>query len=173
MTDNSTMGAGEHNQLADAVIAEAIDKLKDTYLPWIEHALNADPSFPLWKRANNRSNSVGNLLLHLEGNVRQWILHGLGGVEDTRQRDVEFQSTGGEDADTLFSRLRETVHAACTILESYRDEALLLKSMEIQGFQTTGLSAIIHIVEHFSYHTGQIVWAVKAYTNQDMEFYDL
>ncbi len=156
-----------------ALASEAIDKLLNTYIPWIEKALKSLDEARLWNRPNENTNSIGNLLLHLEGNVRQWIIHGLGGVEDNRRRDSEFQAQQGQNASDLFETLRATVEQACSVIENYRNAEALLSPKVIQGFETTAYSAIFHVVEHFSYHTGQIVWICKAESAKDMKFYNL
>ena len=167
------MGAGRFTSLEQAILAEAVDKLRDTYLQWIESSLALVDEQLLWHRQNPQSNSIGNLLLHLEGNVRQWIVSGLGGKKDTRNRNGEFALEGGVGVEQLFDRLEETVQQASEVILGYSDAERLLKPLTIQGFATTPISAIIHVVEHFAYHTGQIVWSVKYSRGVDMKFYGL
>ncbi len=156
-----------------ALAAEAVYRLQGYYLPWIEEALEAFDTETLWKRPNDAGNSVGNLLLHLNGNVRQWIQHGFRGDEDNRDRNAEFAASEGATPAELFAALKETVDEACEILLQQHDLARLLEPRTIQGLDTTGFSAIVHVVEHFSCHTGQIVWISKALSGKDLRFYDL
>ena len=73
-----------------AFIEEARRLLREDYLPKIERCLERLTDEQVWWRASEHSNSVGNLLLHLEGNLRQWVVCGAGGREDLRERDREF-----------------------------------------------------------------------------------
>ncbi len=156
-----------------ALSTEAIYRLQGFYLPWIEEALKAFDTETLWKRPNEPTNSVGNLLLHMEGNVRQWVLHGLDGQEDIRKRDSEFAATEGALPEVLFLALKSTVDEACEIISKWNDPELLMQPRIIQGMSATAYSAIFHVVEHFSYHTGQIVWISKALSGKDLQFYNL
>ena len=140
--------------------ARAVVHLRDEYLPRIETALRSLTHEDLWWRPHAKSNSAGNLLLHLEGNVRQWILHGLAGEADHRLRNAEFAAREAADAQQLVDTLRVTVLAACAVIEGMEAEDLL-QVRRIQGHSCSGLAAIFHVVEHFSWHTGQIVWIAK------------
>lgn len=126
----------------------------------------------LWWRPNPATNSVGNLLLHLAGNVRQWVVHGLGGEADVRQRSQEFERTGGMDAARALAILDAAVAEADAVLERL-DPAALAGPRTIQGMETTGLAALYHVVEHFSMHTGQILLLVKAQRGRDLGFYSV
>ena len=168
------MGVPGAPTLARAISAEAVDKLRDTYLPWLRAALASADDPLVWRRPAPGANSIGNLLLHLEGNVRQWILHGLAGRGDARDRDSEFSAGEGPGGAELLARLEATVLEACdTLLALDWSEEEWLAERTIQGFRTTGFAAVMHVVEHFAYHTGQIVWIVKAATGRDMGFYGL
>ncbi len=162
-----------HDALSEAFPAEIITKFKGYYLPWIQEALESSDDDLIWKRPNEDVNSIGNLLLHLEGNVRQWLIHGLGGAEDNRDRDSEFSADSGADKWKLFEKLSATVNEACDIIMSPRTELEWLRQTNIQNFDTNALNAILHVTEHFAYHTGQIVTLVKSASGQDLKFYDL
>ena len=166
------MGSPESATLPEAIAEEAIFKL-ETYLEWIDHAVSMLDEATVWSRPSQNLNSVGNLLMHLEGNVRQWMLHGIGGQEDHRQRDSEFSTEGGVSKADLLKRLHATVDEAKVVIRVPRSESDWLQRREIQGFSTTTLGAVIHIFEHFSYHTGQIVQLAKSVTGRDMGFYTL
>ena len=116
--------------------------------------------------------SVDDLLLHLEGNVRQWILSGLARHMDERVRSSEFEAIDGTDSAALLARLRSTLLQACDVIRD-ADEETLMKRHDIQIFEgVTGLAAILHVVEHFSWHTGQIAWIAKMRTGQDLGYYE-
>lgn len=146
--------------------------LGSEYLPRIRGCLEELPPDALWWRPNEASNSVGNLLLHLSGNVRQWIVSGVGGEEDVRERQAEFDAGGGSDAGTLLARLEHTVADADRVLADL-DPDRLLEDLVIQGTHTTVLGAIYHVVEHFGMHTGQIAYITKLRTGEDLGFYDV
>jgi uncharacterized damage-inducible protein DinB len=124
----------------------------------------------IWARGTVNENAVGNLVLHLCGNVRQWILSAVGGAPDTRQRDAEFSARGNVQADELGARLKATVEDALAILRTF-PAARLAERVTIQGYSVTLLEAIYHAVEHFAQHTGQIVFATKQFTGEDLGFY--
>jgi uncharacterized damage-inducible protein DinB len=122
----------------------------------------------IWWRAGENANSVGNLCLHLAGNVRQWIVHGVGGAADVRERDGEFEARGGLRRGELLARLRGTVEEALTVIAAQQD---LLRMVKPQTYEVTVLEAIYHVVEHFAQHTAQIIYATKAFTGEDLGFY--
>jgi hypothetical protein len=124
----------------------------------------------IWVRHSANENSVGNLLLHLRGNVTQWILSGVCGMPFERDRDGEFDATSGADAPQLVADLRQTVTDAVAVIRSVSPERLLEK-LHVQVYDVNVLGAIYHVVEHFSGHTFQIIYATKWLTGKDMGFY--
>jgi hypothetical protein len=124
----------------------------------------------IWTRAERHQNAVGNLLLHLNGNVRQWILHGVDGQPDVRDRDAEFAAEGEAGAAELLARLRITVGEAAAVFRALPHERLM-ERIRIQGYEVTVLVAIYHVVEHFAGHTFQIIYATKLFTGEDLGFY--
>ena len=124
----------------------------------------------VWMRGTENQNAVGNLVLHLTGNVKQWILSGIGGAPDARIRDEEFAARGGMEPEELGHRLRETVDAAVVIFRSLPHERLAERTT-IQGYDVTVLKSILHVVEHFSGHTAQIIFITKMVTGEDLGFY--
>jgi len=136
----------------------------------IESATARLPEEEVWRRRHEGENSVGNLLLHLEGNVRQWILGGIAGHDDHRERDSEFAQREAIPADELLERLSRTLEEADAVIAGLTDEQLM-ETKTIQGYELTVLRAVYHVVEHFGGHTGQILWAVKNRTGQDLGFY--
>ncbi|MGQ0646253.1 MAG: DUF1572 family protein [Gemmatimonadaceae bacterium] len=138
----------------------------------IRTAIMAMPEDRLWWRPNEDSNSAGNLVMHLAGNVRQWIVSGVGGGPDVRRRDVEFATRGGISAEALVDHLERTLSEVDAVLARLAPEDLLTRRA-IQGRDTTVFSAIYHVVEHFSTHTGQIVWLGKMLAPSGaIRFYD-
>jgi uncharacterized damage-inducible protein DinB len=121
----------------------------------------------IWARGHENENAVGNLVLHLCGNVRQWIMHGLGGQPDIRVRDSEFAAAGGMNAAELTAQIRATIEEATAILVTLTPEQLT-RTYEIQGRTASGVLAVMNVVEHFGQHTGQIIYATKNLTGQDL-----
>jgi len=124
----------------------------------------------IWLRGGENENAVGNLCLHLAGNVRQWIGYGVAGREDRRQRDVEFSTRSGRSREELRAILESTVAEAAEVIEGAKPEELLRRTT-VQKYDLTVLEAIYHVVEHFAQHTGQILYATKAFTGEDLGFY--
>ena len=155
---------------------ESARYLADVYLPRLRSAAAILPAADLFWRPHPDCISFGTILLHLEGNVRQWLLCGLGAAEDRRDRDSEFAATsapGGVDAQRLLDALQATVGEAAQLLEAL-DPSELSRELSIQGFQVSCEEAVYHVVEHFSWHTGQAVWIAKARAGagHGLGFYD-
>jgi uncharacterized damage-inducible protein DinB len=158
-------------RVAQAFVGQARAFLATDYLPKIERCLDSLTDEDLWWRANEQSNSIGNLLLHLCGNARQWIVGGLGGALDQRQRQTEFDERSMISKTELLTRLKSTLAEVDSVLGGF-DTAQLLNAYEIQGSEVSALEAIFHVVEHFSMHTGQIILLAKLLTKKDLRFYD-
>jgi uncharacterized damage-inducible protein DinB len=124
----------------------------------------------IWFRHNDHINSIGNMILHLCGNIRQYIISSLGGVPDIRERDIEFSTTGGFTNAELTAGWQNTMDDAVTTIGQVSPENLLRRRV-VQGTDLSGISIIIHVTEHYSYHTGQIIFLTKLYKNRDMGFY--
>jgi uncharacterized damage-inducible protein DinB len=124
----------------------------------------------VWARGGDKQNAVGNLVLHLCGNVRQWVVSAIGGAPDVRDRDSEFAARSGMQAAELALLLRSTVSQGVAVIEGLAAERLL-ETVQIQGYRVTVLEAVMHVVEHFSQHTGQIVFATKLLTGEDLGYY--
>ncbi len=134
-------------------------------------AVLAIPADKLWWRPHASSNSAGNLVLHLAGNVRQWVISGIGGAPDVRERDAEFAADGGMDAAALLEHLEKALSEVDAVLARLGPEALG-EARRIQGRETTVLSALYHVVEHFSGHVGQVILLSKQYAPGEIRFYD-
>lgn len=124
----------------------------------------------LWARPSADQNAAGNLLLHLAGNVRQWIVSGAGGKPDIRVRDREFSARGGIGREELLERLEGTVEEAAAVLEKLPAERLA-ERVTIQNYEMSLLEAIYHVVEHYSQHTGQVITLTRLITGGRLDFY--
>lgn len=136
----------------------------------LERCLNELSEADIWWRPNENSNSVGNLVLHLCGNARQWILAGLGGALDQRRRQAEFDERGPIPRAELIQKVRDVMSEIDEVLEHLKPEDLE-RPIVVQSFNETGLSILIHVVEHFSYHVGQMAYIVKARLDKQTNFY--
>src|SRR5438128_1037910 len=160
------------NEIGQSFIAGARAYFTEDYLPKIERCLELLTDEQIWWRANPQSNSIGNLILHLSGNVRQWIVSGLGGAADSRDRDAEFAHREVISREELITKLKQTLGDADAALAKF-DVEKLLDRQSIQGYDVLALEAILHVVEHFSMHAGQIIYITKLLTSSDLHFYDL
>jgi len=124
----------------------------------------------VWWRPNAASNSIGNLILHLNGNVTQWLIDSFNRDEDKRNRPAEFAAEGGLSAAELLAKLGATMERASQVLERLTVEELLAP-YEIQGYHVHGLDAVYQVVEHFGLHYGQIAYIAKSLTAKDLGFY--
>ena len=148
-------------------LAQKRRSIGQVYFPRIKHCLQRLPEDDIWWRPNAASNSAGNLVLHLTGNIRQWIGSGLGGAPDIRNRDREFQEEGPVPRRTLLALLSKEVRATCCLLAALSGPELE-NVYFVQGFRVTGLQAVAHVVEHFAYHCGQIIYLTKSRLGADL-----
>lgn len=156
---------------AEAFVARSRALLTDEYRIKIRRAVEALPAGTLWWRPNDGSNSVGNLLLHLEGNVRQWIVAGVGGAPDVRDRAGEFSARESATPAELLARLDDALDAADAVLRSL-DEAALMSRRTIQERDVLVLDAVYQVVQHFALHAGQIFFIAKERAPGSIRFYE-
>ena len=124
----------------------------------------------IWMRGAENENAVGNLVLHLCGNVRQWIGSGVLGQNDVRDRHSEFEARDSGTKQELLSRLETTIGQALEAIKTL-PPSRLAEPITVQNTETTVLQAIYAVVEHFSGHTGQIIFATKMLTGQDLGYF--
>jgi hypothetical protein len=124
----------------------------------------------IWNRGGDTQNSAGNLVLHLCGNVRQWIGWSIGGQSDIRERDREFQTSSRMGTPELLAKLNATVGDAISIVESFPPERLTDR-VSTQDGEQSALEVIYQVVGHFQQHAGQIIFATKLLTGEDLGFY--
>jgi uncharacterized damage-inducible protein DinB len=157
--------------LAREFIARSRFYLNDEYRTKIRRAVKAIPADAIWRRANDQSNSVGNLLVHLAGNVRQWVVSGVGGAPDTRDRGAEFGARNGPGADELLARLEAVLSEADAVIARLTPDDLGQRRT-IQGRDVTVMAAVYSAVQHFSTHLGQIIMIAKEYAPGAVRFYE-
>ncbi len=153
-------------------LIERADHYLAEYQSKIERATTALTDEQFWWRPDPRTNSIGNLLLHLRGNLSQWVLDGVLGESYERHRTREFGTRAGSPGGELVGELGATV-ARCRAGLAELDPTTLQRQRRIQGYDTDGYGALFHAVEHMSYHTGQIVHLAKSLLPGDtvIEFY--
>ncbi|MEL6941518.1 MAG: DinB family protein [Bacteroidota bacterium] len=138
--------------------------------PRLEKCLAQLTEAEIWQRPNENSNSIGNITLHLCGNLRQWVVAGLGKAEDIRQRQQEFDERGPLPTKLLLEKMHETMMDVQSVLDKVSTEDLLAMH-QVQGFQESGIAILVHVTEHYSYHVGQMTYFVKAIKDMDIGYY--
>ena len=159
-----------HSDLSTLFLEHSRKKLFDEWWPRLRSTVEALTEEQLWWRPNDASNSIGNLLLHLNGNVGQWMVASFNRQEDRRNRPAEFSEKSGGPPAAVLARLGGTLDEATAVLSRLTDQDLVAP-MEIQGYHVTGLEAVYQVVEHFGLHYGQIVYATKAMQGRNLGFY--
>jgi hypothetical protein len=157
-------------ELASVFLKFSRQKLLEQFWPRMKESVAPLTSEQVWWRPNDASNSIGNLLLHLDGNVRQWLVDSFNKNQDQRNRPTEFAAQSGLSAADLLSRLGATLDEAAKVLDRLTVDELLAP-YEIQGYHVHGLDAVYQVVEHFGLHYGQIVYIVKSLLGKDLGFY--
>lgn len=155
------------NNIAALFIAKSRAYLHETYLPKLERSLAELIVEDIWWRANDASNSIGNLLLHLDGSTRMWVVSGVGGAPNLRDRQREFDERDRRPGVELLAQLKATLAEVDRVLAAVTDEQLAA-TIQVRDKQLTALAAIYHAVEHFSMHTGQILMLAKMRTGTDL-----
>ena len=144
--------------------------LTQDFLPKLLHCLEGMSDDQIWWRPNEQSNSVGNLVLHLRGNLKQWIVAGLGGVNFRRDRNSEFSTRDRVPKEELMGGIQAVVAEVDAVMTSFPEKQLLVR-YPIQIYRVSAMQATYHVVEHFSYHLGQILYIYKLQTSTDPGFY--
>lgn len=139
--------------------------------PRVERCLSLLSEEQVWIKHASNGYSIGNLILHLCGNVTQYAISSLGGRKDVRERDQEFSADGSHSKQELKDLFRSTLEQASEVIQNVTNEELL-KVRSVQGFQLSGIGILIHVTEHLSYHVGQISTLTKIMSNADLGYYE-
>lgn len=158
------------SQLAEEFLVQSIYRM-DESTRMIHICMEQLSDEEIWTRHNESSNSIGNQILHLCGNITQYAIAALGQETDFRERDKEFETRSGFSKSQLVRMLQDTVEKAKRAINGSTVENLMRKR-NVQGFYFSGMGIIIHVVEHYSYHVGQIAQWTKMLKNRDLGFYD-
>jgi len=156
---------------AENFVARSRYWLAKEYPIKLRHCVEALPRNAVWSRPDPGCNSIGNLLVHLTGNVTEWILGGVGGKKVSRYRAGEFAQTDGADGRKLLDNLDVVLREADSVIAGL-SESDLQREVVIQDRETTVLAAVYHVVEHFAMHTGQIIYLTKIYAPNKIHFYE-
>lgn len=135
----------------------------------IENCLNRFSEEQMWERHAAYENTVGNLLLHLSGNMRQWIMHGVGNQTDVRTRAEEFSADGGLSKAELLKIFKLAVEEAIAVLETLPHARLTDHTDPQKRGEVFVLEAIYQVVGHVQQHTGQIILLTKQMCKQDLD----
>jgi uncharacterized damage-inducible protein DinB len=162
--------AEDRQELTELFLEFSRRKLFDQHWPRMKTCVESLATEQIWWRPNEASNSIGNLLLHLDGNVRQWLVASFNREEDKRDRPAEFAAREGATAAELLDRLGATLDAAAQVLNRLT-VAELLALYRVQGYQVRGLDAVYHVVEHFGLHYGQSAYITKQLSGEDLGFH--
>ena len=162
--------SNSNSDLAALFLEFSRQKLLGQYWPRLKECVAPLTTEQVWWRPNDASNSIGNLLLHLDGNVRQWLVTAFNSNDDERNRPAEFAAQSGLSAADLLARLGATLDEAAKVLERLTVDELLAP-YEIQGYHVRGIDAVYQVVEHFGLHYGQIVYITKSLLAKDLGFH--
>jgi hypothetical protein len=168
LTLHPAAGSVDDASLATAVTHAASAELADA-LATIEHCVGQLSDDQVWHRQGEGLNSIGNLSLHLTGNLRQWAIAGLTGAADERRRPEEFRARGGVSREDLLRDLRTCVAETRTILSKISGEELL-RVRTVQGFAVSGMAALWHTVAHFRGHTQEVIGMTRLLLGNDYRF---
>ena len=160
----------KESQLIEELVKNALYRM-DESTRMIKKSISDISDEEVWQKPNSSLNSIANLMLHLCGNISQYIISSLGENEDKRNRDAEFSATGGLTKAELLKKLEDVVDTAKRVIFDATPNQLV-RMRSVQGFTFSGVGIILHVVEHYSYHTGQIAFWVKQLKNTDLGFYD-
>ena len=158
---------GMESEIAALFVAYSVLKLNQM-TEFIDRCLDELTDDQVWHRDSPHENSIGNLILHLAGNIRQWIGHGLAGLPDIRERDAEFAALGNISRTELRDLLRAVITPAINTVAGLPPAKLTYKT-PVQGAERTGLEIVYQVVGHLQQHTGQIVSATKRFTGKDLD----
>jgi uncharacterized damage-inducible protein DinB len=158
------------DKIGNQFVAEARRYLLEVYLPRIERCAESLTDEQIWWRPNEESNSIGNLLLHLAGSTRMWVVSGVGGCEVERDRQSEFDERAMLPRAELLSRLRDSLAEADGVLKNF-DSSKILENRRVRDDEQPALDSLFHAVEHFAMHAGQIFLLTKIIMGKDLSLY--
>lgn len=160
-----------HDDMIAGFLAEVVFTL-ETSRDRMLHAAGQLSDHDLWWRPHEEANAVGNIMRHVCGNLRQWIIAGVGGSEDVRDRPNEFLQRRGPSGVELAQQLRQTVSESIRVIRGL-DESALLTTRHIQHWPVTGLGAVMHSMTHFEGHAQEIIYVARLRLGSGYRFKDV
>jgi hypothetical protein len=155
-------------EVSNAFIASARNTL-EVGMRKIEHCVGQLNDQQLWWRPRPEMNSIANLMLHLSGNLRQWIVSGVGGAKDVRNRPLEFSDRSIRPKGEIIDVLKKTVAEADAALARLKADQLV-SPRRIQGFDTSVIAAIIDTIPHFRGHVQEIIHITRQQLGEKYRF---
>ena len=157
------------NEFGRAYVDWCRQRLMKQYWPRIQRCVSELTNDEIWWRAHENNNSVGNLLIHLTGNLGQFVLSGIGGGQDTRNREREFGERTHVPKEELVRQLESAMMETDRILGQF-DPRRLLDHTNLLNRERTFLEVMAIVVEHFALHVGQIIYITKLKTGKELNF---
>ena len=157
-----------NSSIAELFLAYSVHKLRDMR-NCVETCLLELNDEQVWERKAAHENTIGNLILHLCGNIRQWIMHGVGRETDVRTRDLEFSQNSGLTKAELLTLFAATITEAVAVIVALPHERLLDRTDPQQRGEVSVLDAIYQVVGHVQQHTGQIILLTKQMCARDLD----
>ena len=156
--------------ITDLFIDQVNQKIGHEFIGKIKYCLSLLTEEEVWYQPNSHCNSVGVMILHLNGNVRQWVLSGACGLADHRDRPAEFYPESQVNKNELIKMMDALANDLDHHLPQIKPENLIA-CKDVQCYNETVLAMLMHATEHFSYHTGQIIYLTKLLKDMDTGFY--
>jgi len=158
-----------NNEIGKSYVAWCRFRLMNQYWPRVQRCVNELPDEDIWWRAHESNNSVGNLILHLTGNLNQFVLSAIGGADDTREKPREFAERTPIAKQELLRNLSAALEQSDRVLEQF-DASRLLELTTVQGRSRPIFEVLSIVLEHFALHTGQIIYITKLRTGKELRF---
>jgi len=158
----------EFSDISSAFISAARHNLSEGFRK-IEHCLSQLADEQIWWRPRPEMNSIANLILHLFGNMRQWLISGVGGAKDVRNRPAEFADRSNRRKAEVLGILQKVVSEADAILDRLTPQQLAAPR-RIQGYDTTVIAAIFDTVAHFRGHVQEIIHMTREQVGEKYKF---
>jgi uncharacterized damage-inducible protein DinB len=114
----------------------------------------------IWWRPDEKSNALGNIMLHLIGSNRLYIGYGVGARALERDRAAEFTARGNPRRDVVVDAWNETVHMMRQVFDALQPSQMMERT-DRTGKTTTIASILLHASHHTAAHMGQVVWITK------------
>jgi hypothetical protein len=150
----------EVNRLGNVALESMRSRITQFLPGQIRQSIQQLSDEELWWRPNQESNSVGNLILHLSGSIRNYLCRSIGGFDYTRDRAAEFTERGPIPREQLLAIFDQMVEQATATLESF-ETSRFFGGTEEPDYYPNLFDQICGVLTHLSLHTGQIIYVTK------------